>query len=363
MKKLLYFASDFKIGLSALLCDQLISICQEGADCIAVAGHNEQEHGLLEMLENHNIKPIIIHGLDEHENFKKLVGKIQNIVKENNIDIIHVQNNWQLLIAGTVKNKLRFKRRIEVIYTLHGFRHNSPVKSRIAQAVIGSGLFLLVDHIICMTKYLKRKFTLLSYKIELIPLGVKEDFFIDKYIAPSTDALHLIFPAQFRKGKNQDVIIRVFAKYLSQTKDSNSTLTLPGNGPLLNSMKDLVKDLGVEKQVIFPEVLPKDEIKKLYLQSNIAIVASNSETFGQSIVEPFVLGRCVISTPVGIATEIINEGENGYIFRTEKDLTKILTELSENKGSLVEIGLKNFNKRHLFNWKTITEKYVDILLK
>ena len=321
MKKLLYFASDYKIGLSALLTDQLLSIANKGINVYAVAGENEQESGLADFLHRNNIRVERIVGLDSHHDFKQKVDKIKSVVLGHDIDIVHVQNNWQLAIAGCVRYSLIGRKKIEIAYTLHGFRHNNPVKSRIAQLVIGSALLLLADHIICMTKYLIRKFRLLSYKIKKIPLGIKDDYFIEKYEVPNTECLKMVFPAQFREGKNQDLIIRAFNEYVIQTGDCSSKLILPGEGCLKEHMMGLAKELGVGNQVLFPGLLPKDKIKELYLSSNIAIVSSNSETFGQSIVEPFVLGRCVLSTPVGIAPDIRSNSVNGYLFRTEKELT------------------------------------------
>lgn len=360
-KRLLFFASDYSIGLSALLTDQLISIVESGVEVCAVAGENEQESGLSDLLKQKGINIVRIHGLDTHSDFKRIVKEICNIVRDNKIRLIHVQNNWQLVIASFVKNRLLSKQRIKIVYTLHGFRNNNPLKSRIAQVIIGSGLLLLADHVICMTKYLRSKFKLLSYKIELIPLGIKDNFFTDKFIEPPIDAMHMVFPAQFRKGKNQDIIVRAFAKYVQASGDITSTLTLPGAGELEEEIKRLSRELGISRQINFPGLMSKEEIKNLYLNSNIAIVASNSETFGQSIVEPFVIGRCVVSTPVGIAPEIIKDGENGYLFKTEEDLYIILSQISRNMSSLKEIGLTNYNKHDSFSWSNVTSIYIDKL--
>lgn len=361
MKKLLYFASDYRIGLSSLLTDQLISISESGVDVYAVAGENEQEIGLSQLLRHKNINVRRISGLDTHSDFNRLVLEIYHIVIENNIDIIHVQNNWQLAIVGSVKFKLLFKRKIKIVYTLHGFRNNSPIKSRMAQIIIGSSLLVLADHVICMTEYLRKKFILLSYKINLIPLGVKGDFFTEDFVVPPVDALHLVFPAQFRAGKNQNMIVCAFARYVKTSGDTDSTLTLPGDGKMRADIKELVKKLGISRQVILPGKVSKDEIKRMYLESNIAIVASNSETFGQSIVEPFVIGRCVVSTPVGIAPEIITNGLNGFIFNSEDDLFNVLSQIGQNKSSLMVIGKANYSKRYLFSWSNITNMYIDKL--
>lgn len=361
MKKLLYFASDYKIGLSSLLVDQLVSLHQCGANVIGVAGIKEQEKGLGAILSHNNIPNIRIEGLDEHSNFSTLVQKVKDIVTDNNIDVVHVQNNWQLAIVGAVKAITRTRRKIKIIYTLHGFRHNHPVKSKIAQLLIGSALYLLADNVICMTTYLKNKFNLLSYKITLLPLGVKDAFFDDEFIKPSVDRLKMIFPAQFREGKNQDKIIKAFYHYCQSHDDKKSTLTLPGEGPLKSEMINLVNNLQMKNQIFFPGQLSKDQIKENYINSNIAIVASNSETFGQSIVEPYVLGRCVVSTPVGITLEIIKE-DNGFIFNNEIDLERILTALGANKDSLIEIGQTNYNMRDSFRWNEISNKYINQFL-
>lgn len=360
--KLLYFCSDYQIGLSALLTDQLLSIANKGVNVYAVAGEKEQEPGLAESLYETNIKIERIDGLDVHNGINRKVAIIKDIVQNHDIDVIHVQNNWQLAIAGCVKYKLLGRKRIKIAYTLHGFRHNNPIKSRIAQLVIGSALFLLADHVICMTEYLVGKFKLLSYKIKKIPLGIKDDYFIKEYVSPKTEHLNIVFPAQFREGKNQDLIIRAFNQYVIQASDRNSKLILPGEGSLKDQMVKLVKKFGLENQILFPGLMPKDKIRQLYLASNIAIVASNSETFGQSIVEPFVLGRCVLSTPVGIAPEIINNHINGYLFHTEEELTKILLHLSEHKEILTEIGHRNFLKRDQFRWDIVTDNYIKEIL-
>lgn len=361
MSRLLYFASDYNIGLSSLLTDQLISISNSGIEVYAIAGEKEQEPGLTQFLHNNMISIKRIKGLDVHCDFNRLVKEIRTIVIENNIDVIHVQNNWQLAIAGVVKYSILFKRKIKIAYTIHGFRNNNPLKSRIAQLLIGSGLFFLADHVICMTDYLRKKFRLLSYKIELVPLGVKDDYFIKSFVAPPTDSLHLIYPAQFREGKNQDLLIRAFARYVKTTGDTSSTLTLPGSGKMKTHIEDLIKELDISNQVSLPGLLSKDEIKNRYLQSNIAIVASSSETFGQSIVEPFVIGRCVISTPVGIAPEIIANGTNGFLFSSEETLFKLLSCIAQDISIVTKIGRTNFEERKLFSWGNITKRYIDKL--
>ena len=227
--------------------------------------------------------------------------------------------------------------------------------------MIGGALLLFADHVICMTEYLKRNFKILSYKIKQIPLGINDDFFPENFTPPPTNALRLIFPGQFRHGKNQDLIIRAFSKYVKRTGDCISNLNLPGTGELVDEYKRLAQELGVLGQVCFPGQLTKQQIKKEYLKSNVAIIASNSETFGQSIVEPYVLGRCVVSKPVGVSPEIIKNYNNGFLFESEEELVEILLKL-RNKNLIEKIAIKNFSLREKFKWENISKEYICNLL-
>lgn len=362
MHKLLFFASDFRIGLSALLCDQLIALQQSGIKLCVVAGEREQEPGLTSKVHAANVSLIRITGLDTHKNFKGLAKQLKQIILDSKIETVHVQNNWQLGLIAFVKFQLLFKQKLKIIYTLHGFRHNSKWKSYIAQLVIGVALLLLADKVICMCTYLRKKFQLLSYKIVLLPLGIPDSFFPTKQPSLPDKGLQMIFPAQFRAGKNQDIIIKAFAHYLAETKDASSRLILPGTGVLQDKMKRLVHELNIANQVVFPGQCAKEEIYRLYLNCNIGIISSNSETFGQSIVEPFVLGRCVLSTPVGIALDIIQEGINGYLFTNAKELANIFVDLHHSPQLIAKFGVNNFNQRNQFRWEIICQRYKQQLL-
>lgn len=361
MKRLLFFASDFKIGLSQVLAAQLKSLHEEGVDYIAVAGENEQEPGLSDRLMNSEIKLTRIDGLDTHKDFKRLAKSIATIIKDNHIDVIHVQNNWQLALVFAAKKVTSLFHGPEIIYTIHGFRNNNPYKAVIARVVIGCGLLIMADKVICMTNYLKNKFGIVSHKVVRLYLGVDGNFFLKDFKAPQIDHLKIIFPAQFRVGKNQDIIVKAFADFVKMSGDNNVKLLLPGGGNT-EPIKRLAKNLGIDDLISFPGLLTKNQIKEAYLNSNIAVVASNSETFGQSIVEPYVLGRCVLSTPVGIASEIITNGENGWIFNSQEELTQLLLELNNHKSRLITIGQNNYNRRLQFSWARITKQYISSIL-
>ena len=126
-------------------------------------------------------------------------------------------------------------------------------------------------------------------------------------------------------------------------------------------MKDLCKELECDQQVLFPGYCSKKEILSYYKKSNTAVVASNNETFGQCIAEPFVLGLNIITTKVGVASDIIFNNQGGFYFKTQKDLTSILLELSKKPMLIEKNGERNFQMRDKFRWSIITKEYLKVI--
>lgn len=357
--KLLYFASDFRIGLSVLLVDELTALHKAGIPLVAVASDKQQEEGLIDSVRVNNIDIRQFVDLDEHVDFRKKARWLAKIIKEENITVVHVQNNWQLVLLAYCRFFLRCK--VKIIYTLHGFRHNNPVKAYLAQFIIGFMLLCCADKVRCMCSFLKSRFSFLSYKIFILPLGIAENFYEGRKQDMPTGGIKAVFPAQFRDGKNQAMIIRAFSRFIEKNGDKHSFLVLPGTGPNWDDMKRLVSELGCESHIILPGQCSKAEVLNWYLKCNVAVVASNSETFGQSIVEPFILGRCVLTRKVGVASDIIKNGITGYLFDNENDLYDLFYILGNNPSLIYQCRENGSGIINNFRWGVIASQYKSIL--
>lgn len=355
------FFVESGLGNSALLVEQLIALYKQHTEVCAILSTKEQEPGLIEKINSLLIPNYILPGLAEHQSFKKNAIQLKQIIEEQAIDVVHIQTNWELALIIYLKYILCIRKKFKMVYTIHAYRNNQRYKSYLARFVLTFFLAFFVDKVICMCTSLKRNFRWLSYKIAMLPLGIDENFFEVSYQPLSIDNLRLIYPAQFRIGKNQDMVIRAFAEYRNTTHDMNSILILPGNGELLQNMKELCRDLGCERQVLFPGYCSRKEILSFYKKSNTAVVASDSETFGLCIAEPFVLGLNIITTRVGVASDIIRNNEGGIYFKTQEELVSILFDLSNNPIQIQQNGERNFQMRDKFRWSIITKEYLKII--
>lgn len=356
--KILFCASDYSIGLSSLLVRQAKSLQHAGLHPIVVSGEGEQESGLREELKREGIETVIIPGLDKHSGFTELARELSLLIKDQRIEICHVQNNWQLALMTVCKWKTDSKFRI--LYTLHGFRHNSPIKSRIARWVIGLFLLIAADRVIYMSSYVRRCFSFLGKKLVYHPLLIDESFYLSSRRPDIREqGILAVFPAQFRSGKNQDMLIHTVANLVK--RGCRIHLTLPGDGPLLGDCKELSGALGIGTHVSFPGRLDKDHLIACYEGCNVSIISSNTETFGQSIVESMATGCLIVSRPVGIAADIIENGKNGFIFRGEQELLDILTDLCSGRYDARSIADAGRRTAEQFRGKFLAPEYAKII--
>lgn len=317
-----------------------------------------QEPGLLTLLHEDGIENIILDGLDKHDNFRNHCKIIRKCIQNKKIDIVHVQTNWELLLVRM--SLIGIGRCPKVIYTIHSFRNNkSWLKKNIARTLITVQLLLFVDKVIATSNFLYSNFKIVRYKMIILPLGV-DNRFMERTFVCLERGLRIIFPGMFREGKGQDMLIRAFYQYTIESVDNSSLVFLPGDGEMLDSCKQLVNDFKLNKQILFPGRLSKEEVLDYFDRSNILVCTSISETFSQILAEAFCLGKCIISTPVGIANDIIEDEKNGFIINNETQLKNVLLKLSDNLQLVNNMGLNNFTQKEQFSWQRISQDYAII---
>lgn len=116
-------------------------------------------------------------------------------------------------------------------------------------------------------------------------------------------------------NKGQDIFIKAAEEVL--TKESDFTFQIVGSGEMHQYYKDLIrKSNSPQKIVIKPEV-NLDEVPQVLGNSYISVVPSRQEAFGLVVAESMSVGTPVIASNIGGIPEIIDDGENGFLFEVE----------------------------------------------
>jgi glycosyltransferase involved in cell wall biosynthesis len=126
-------------------------------------------------------------------------------------------------------------------------------------------------------------------------------------IAP--DVIAILFAGKLQHQKNLGLLLDAFAAV-----DDRSHLVLVGNGELESQLKAKAKTL---KNVHFMPFQNQSVMPAVYRLGDVFVLPSQSETWGLALNEAMACGRAVIaSTQVGAACDLIQPGENGWMFKS-----------------------------------------------
>jgi len=112
-------------------------------------------------------------------------------------------------------------------------------------------------------------------------------------------------------------------------------------------MERYVLTHGLSSIVKFHGALDNEPLIKMYKQSHVMVVPSSYEGFGIVYLEGMCFGLPAIGTTAGGASEIITQGEDGYLIRPEdvRSLAGHLDALNTDRNLLVRLSL-NAVKRY-----------------
>jgi len=169
----------------------------------------------------------------------------------------------------------------------------------------------------------------------------------------------ILFVSMNYEIKGLDEILFSLAKLKAQ--NHKFKLIVAGKGNIKKYTK-MAKDAQIISDVIFTGPVNKEKIIKLYLASDLYIMLSKFDTFGNVVLEAMAAGLpVIISNNVG-AKDLVQEGGNGFIISNTSDsdyiAAKIALLLDENiRRQLAEAAYKTADQN---TWDDVTKKYAII---
>ena len=214
------------------------------------------------------------------------------------------------------------KERPKVINVVHGYLFDDESSYMKQKTFLGAEMFLAPETDLILTMNQWDYETAVRYKlgsqIEKIP-GMGVDFArltqtnptdvisLRKQLSIPTDAVILIYAAEFSKRKSQHVLIEAM-RYLPE----RCFLILPGEGALLESCRSLAKRMHVADRVICPGQV--GDISNWYHMADIAVTASRSEGLPFNVMEAMYCGLPVVASAVKGHVDLIKDGVNGLLY-------------------------------------------------
>lgn len=142
--------------------------------------------------------------------------------------------------------------------------------------------------------------------------------------------------------KNVDYILCAI-DLLPQSIRARLKLTLVGDGPEKNRLKQLAENLGLVEVVDFRPFLPQSEVLAFMASLDVFVFPSGRKE-GWGAILPEAMDKCcavIANEAAGATLELVRDGENGFTFKDGdvKTLAKRLQDLVQDVSLRRQVGL------------------------
>ena len=145
----------------------------------------------------------------------------------------------------------------------------------------------------------------------------------------------LMFAGRFNEQKNLGFLLDV----LEAVSDRPWRMNILGNGPLLEQVKQKIRDKGLSARVTLHGWVDPSVVEKTMLDSDIFILPSSSEGLPVAGIMALGSGTAILGSRVGGITDIVMEGVNGFLCEPGdiNSFEKALREMVDSDDLLIEM--------------------------
>lgn len=160
---------------------------------------------------------------------------------------------------------------------------------------------------------------------------------------------HVVLISVCRLASEKRVNRTIDAFFLLSLLEDSARLLIVGGGPKLESLKQQVKDFGLEDRVVFTGPVPSESIHHFYQASDVFVSSSIRESQGLGFVEAMASGLPVILCEDGSLGFSIEESGCGFLYHDERGFVTILSSLISNPADIKHMGERARTESERFN--------------
>ena len=390
---ILYFRGKKNQRLNILLLSQFFSTTKGGgeyvfktmSDNLSKRGHkvwvitNDVKNENYEITENVKIikvKPTIEYrgGIPPTflENILYVINafrKAISIMKKEKIDVIH-SNNFSPALVGSLISYFTKTPHVTTIHDIFSIYDKKFWKKWAEQTKVSSMNARIIPFF--EKKMLKLNFDCIhtvseATKKDILSIGTDKPIWIipnsisNKSETKQVKKNQFLYLGRLVFYKNIEIILRAFKIVIKKSPDS--ILIIAGDGPHKESLKNIVSELNIQKNVEFKGYVSTREKINLLAESNALLFPSICEGFGLVILEAFSQNRPVLVSNIAPMSDIVSHGETGFVLNPndEDEWAEHIMKLIDNNQKSDIMG-KNGNRilETKYNQNIMFEKLIEM---
>ena len=209
----------------------------------------------------------------------------------------------------------------------------------------------------------------LKKPVEIIPNPINLDFFQPpsnqtarkKFKAAlGISGKSIVYMGRVSYEKNIDKALRAFALILK--KKPKLKFVIVGDGQEKRRLEELANRLNIQKSTIFTGFLSGSKLVEALQANELFLTASKSENMPLSVLEAMACGLPVVAVAALGIPEIVREGENGLLARSDdpEELAKNILKLLDNEQMLAKFSKMSHRLAENYLPEKICQMHEDV---
>ena len=287
------------------------------------------------------------------------VRKIANILKDKNIDCIHI-NGLDSSVGAKVARKLG----IPYVWHIRAFIEDDLGKKLCHQNETYK-LAAGANSVIGISKDIKEKFEKeFGRSVTVVYNGIPQEMYdIPNHEIMTGQKIKMLLAGRISEQKGQMIAVKAVEILKSEGLD-NITLTLIGQGETkeyLQLVKNYISEHGLKNCI---QVLEHtDNLLEIRKQHDVGLTCSQREAFGRVTIENMMAGLLAIGANSGGTPEIITDGEDGLLYQVDnpQSLADVIKRSISDIGKSKAIAEKGYEHSiGKFSIKRVVDEVVSI---
>lgn len=191
---------------------------------------------------------------------------------------------------------------------------------------------------------------------------------IAEKLAREKEAMRLLFVSHYNYYRNFETLIRALPMIGQSVKNKPLRLFLtceftsganPGSYDP-QSIANLIKETGVEEQVIQLGTVPYSQLHHLYRQCHIYVTPAYAETFAHPLVEAMASGLPLVASDLAVHREICGNAAVYFDRFSPELLAKCVAEVVESKALAERMSRAGQERSRQFSWQAHVDELLDL---
>ncbi len=176
---------------------------------------------------------------------------------------------------------------------------------------------------------------------------------------------YILFLGTIEPIKNITRLFEAFKKFkedcVRDNKACNHKLVMAGkNGWLAQEYRQIAKDLGLAKDVIFTGYVIGDELVPLFKNADFFVMPSLYEGFGMTVLEAFATGTPAILSNVSSIPEVAGDAAILVNPLKTEEIAEAMKRLATDENLKNELRAKGFTQVEKFNWEKCARETLEV---